>query len=182
MKQILKKQLSDKKSYGNKNSFKCFIGYRHKGNAFPAPLSIKISQINGYSKYSDKNNKYKNLLVNDEEIPKKYIEIWNKIKSLFKKEFNSEQVYNDKYIKTKIKIYNDRKYTTFQYNKTTKDNEYCTYLSAILLDSIFVDSDKEHYPQIFLEECKYVIKNRKIINTVKEDLELSESDDESDDE
>ena len=27
--------LSHKKSYG-KGSFKCFIGYRHKGNAFPS--------------------------------------------------------------------------------------------------------------------------------------------------
>ena len=30
-----------------------------------------------------------------------------------KKEFNSEPVYNDKYIKTKIKIYNSRVYTNF---------------------------------------------------------------------
>ena len=30
---------------------------------------------------------------------KKYNEVWNKIESLFKKEFNSEPVYNDKYIK-----------------------------------------------------------------------------------
>ena len=41
----------------------------------------------------------------------------------------------------------------FQYNKIPKDNEYCTSLSVILLDSIFVNSDKEYYPQIFLEEC-----------------------------
>ena len=29
--------LSDKKSYGNKDTFKYLIGYRHKGNSFPAP-------------------------------------------------------------------------------------------------------------------------------------------------
>ena len=49
-----------------------------------------------------------NLLVNDKEILKKCCEIWNKIKSLIKKEFNSEPVYHDQYIKTKIKIYNDK--------------------------------------------------------------------------
>ena len=48
-----------------------------------------------------------------------------------------------------------------------------------MLDSIFVNSNKEYHPQIFLEECKYTIKYRKIINTVTEDLELNESDDES---
>ena len=36
-------------------------------------------------------------------------------------------------------------------------NEYCARLSAILLDSILVNSDKEYYPHIFLEECKYAI-------------------------
>ena len=89
-------------------------------------------------------------------------------------------MYNDRYIKTKIKIYNDRVYTNFQHNKMPKDNEYCAGLSVILLDSIFVNSNKEYYPQIFLEECKFAVKNIKIVSTINEDLELSESDDESD--
>ena len=93
---------------------------------------------------------------------------------------NSEPVYNDKYIKTKIKIYNDKVYTNFQHNKIPKDNEYCACLSVILLDSIFVNSNKEYYPQIFLEECKYAIKVKKIVNAINEDLKLNESDDESD--
>ena len=89
-------------------------------------------------------------------------------------------MYNDKYIKTKIKIYNNRVYTNFQHNKIPKHNEYWACLSVILLDSIFVNSDKEYYPQMFLEECKYAIKNKKVVNTINEDLELRESDDESD--
>ena len=52
-------------------------------------------------------------------------------------------------------------------------------LSAILLDSIFLDSNKEYYLQMFLEECKYAMKDRKIINTINEPLKLNESDDES---
>ena len=60
--------------------------------------------MNAYGKCFDKNNKYINLLVNDKEILKKYSEIWNKIKSLIKKEFNSEPVYNNQYIKKKIKL------------------------------------------------------------------------------
>ena len=83
-----------------------------------------------------------NLLVNDKKILGKYSEIWNKIKRLIKKEFNSEPVYNDQYIKTRIKIYTDKVYTNFQHNKIPKDNEYCTCLSKILLDSIFLNSDK----------------------------------------
>ena len=89
-------------------------------------------------------------------------------------------MYNDKYIKTKIKIYNDRVCTNFQHNKIPKDNEYCVCLSAILLDSIFVNSNEEYYLQILLKECKYAIKNRKIGNTIIEDLKLSESDESGD--
>ena len=59
-------------------------------------------------------------MVNDKEILKEYSGIWNIIKSLIKKEFNSELVYNDKYIKTKIKIYNNKVYTNFQHNKIPK--------------------------------------------------------------
>ena len=70
-------------------------------------------------------------------------------------------MYNDKYIKTWIKIYNDRVYTNFQHNEIPKDNEYSTCLYLILLDSIFVNSNKKYYPQILLEECKYIIKNKK---------------------
>ena len=59
--------LSHKKSYG-KDSFKYFIGYRHKGNAFLSPLYVKLPQMNAYAKYFDKSYKYMNLLVNDQEI------------------------------------------------------------------------------------------------------------------
>ena len=66
-------------------------------------------------------------------------------------------MYNDKYIKTKINFYNNRVYTNFQHNKISKDNGYFACLSVILLDSISVNSEKEYYPQIVLEECKYAI-------------------------
>ena len=77
-----------------------------------------------------------------------------------------------KYIKTKIKIYNDKVCTNFYRNKTPKDNEYCTCLSVILLDSCFDNSNKEYYLQILLQESKHVMKNEKIVNTIIEDLEL----------
>ena len=113
--------------------------------------------MNAYAKYYDRSSKYMNILVNDKKIIEKYNKIWNKINSLFKLEFNTEPMYNDNYIKTKIKFYNDKVYANFQYNIIPEDNEHCTCLSPILLDSVLVNSDKEHYPQIFLEECKSYI-------------------------
>ena len=76
-------KLLDKRSYG-KDSFKYFIGYSHESNTFPSPLCVKRPQMNAYTKYFDKNNKYINLLVTDKKILEKYSEIWNKIKSLLK--------------------------------------------------------------------------------------------------
>ena len=86
--------LSSKHSYGNKGSFKYFIGYIHVGKVFPTPLCIKLAQMNGYTKYFNNNNKYMNLLVHDKKLLKKYKEIWDKISNLLKKGFDIEQVYN----------------------------------------------------------------------------------------
>ena len=94
-------------------------------------------------------------------------QIWGKVGSLLKKGIDSKPVYNDKYIKTKIKIYNDKVYKNFQNNKIPKDNEYFTCLSVILLNYILVNSGKKYYPQIFLKECKYATKTKKIIQLMK---------------
>ena len=87
-------------------------------------------------------------------------------------------MYNDKYIKTKIKIYNNQTNTNFKDNKIPEDNEYCTCLSVILLHSV-IKIDNDYYPQIILEECKYAVKKEKIMNAINEELDLDESDDES---
>ena len=88
-------------------------------------------------------------------------------------------MYNDKYIKTKIKIYNNRIHTNFQGNKIPEDNECCICLSVILLDSV-VKIDNDYYPEIFLKECKYEGKKKKIMNTINGELSLDDFDDESD--
>ena len=46
---------------------------------------------------------------------------------------------------------------------------------------IFVNSDKELYQQIFLEELKNSIKKKKVIYTINEESRLDKSDNESDD-
>ena len=168
--EINKITLLDKNSYGNKSSFKYHIGYRHKNEALLSPLNIKLPQLTGCTKHFDKNNKYVNLLVNDKKLLKKYNEIRDKIKSLSKRKFDKKPLYNNKYISTKIKIYNDTINTEFKYKKILKDNKHCkyitiepedgdcyAYLSTIILDSILVNSNNKHHPQIFLEKCLYAV-------------------------
>ena len=59
-------------------------------------------------------------------------------------EFDSEPVYgdNDKYIKTKIKIYGDKVNTNLQGKKVSKENASYKYLSLIMLDSVIKASKK----------------------------------------
>ena len=93
-------------------------------------------------------------------------------------EFDSEPVYgdNDKYIKTKIKVYENSVNTNFQGKKVPKENASCKCLSLIMLDSA-IRINKKYYPQTLLEECKYVITNNKMENLINDDLDLSSSDD-----
>ena len=101
-------------------------------------------------------------------------------------EFDSDPVYgdNDKYIKTKIKMYDDRVNTNFQGKKVPKENASYKYLSLIVLDSV-IRVNKKYYPQTLLEECKYVIRKNKMENLINDGLDLSSydgSDNESDNE
>ena len=96
--------LSKKDSYGNKGALKNFIGYDdYKIGVIP--LYIILPQINAYNKCF-KDSICVNFLVNDKKVLQKYNGIWNKVKSLFKENFSSEQMYNNKYIKTKTSLYN----------------------------------------------------------------------------
>ena len=72
--------------------------------------------------------------------------------------FDNETVYgdNDKYIKTKIKVYDNNVNTNFQGKKVPKENASCKCLSLIMLDSI-VKVKKKHYPQTLLEKYKYEV-------------------------
>ena len=98
-------------------------------------------------------------------------------------EFDSDPVYgdNDKYIKTKIKMYEDRVNTNFQGKKVPKENVSYKCLSLIMLDSV-IRVNKKYYPQTLLEECKYVIRKNEMENLINDDLYLSSSDTESDNE
>ena len=82
-------------------------------NAFPALLCLKLPQINEYCKYLDKNNKFMNMSVNYKEMLKNILQHGIKLIVYLKKNLIVNQC-NDKYIKTKIKICNDRVYTNSQ--------------------------------------------------------------------
>ena len=94
--------------------------------------------------------------------------------------FESKPVYgdDDNYIKTKIKTYAGSMITNFHNKKMPKEKAPCKCLSIIIKDSV-ITANKRYYPQTLLEECKYIQEQTKIENYINEDLENSESDDDS---
>ena len=88
-------------------------------------------------------------------------------------ELDSEPVYgdNDKYIKTKTKIYENRVNTNFQGKKVPKEIASYKCLLLIMLDFV-IRVNKKQYPQTLLEECKYVINKNKMENLIDDDLDF----------
>ena len=61
------------------------------------------------------------------------------------------------YLKAKVKSYNGKINSNFHKNKILKEGSQFFCLSVILINSVF-RTGKNYYPQVFLEECKYVVK------------------------
>ena len=93
-----------KRTYGNKNSVKYFIGYND--NDIIRPLCIRLPQMIGYARKFDENATM-SFVVKDKQLLKNYNRIWEKIEKLMKINFESKPVYgdddNDKHIKIKNK-------------------------------------------------------------------------------
>ena len=72
---------------------------------------------------------------------------------------SGEPVYkdNDKYVKKKIKIYDNNVNTNFRSKKVPKENALYTCLSLIMLDSV-VKIKKKYNLKTLFEECNYEIK------------------------
>ena len=180
----------DKKNQKKNNMVKYFIGYND--NDVIRPLCLKLSQMTGYiyefdedkNKNENKNKITMSLEVKDKQFLKNYNKIWKKIEKIMSIDFNSKPTYgdDDKYIKTKIKTYEDCITTNFYNKKGSKkiptENVPCKCLSIIILDSVLYPYQKYH-PQTFLEECKYTLEKIKTKNYTDEELK-SESDTDSD--
>ena len=134
--------------------------------------------MSAYRRDFDK-TKCMSFLIKDEKLLEKYNEIWKKFSNIIKKELDSKAVYNEKYLKTKIKSYNGKINTSFYNNKIPKESSQCICLSVILIDLVY-RKDKSYYPQVFLEECKYADK-KKTSKFITDDIEISIDDSDKED-
>ena len=80
------------------------------------------------------------LLTEDDDLSEKYNAIWDKVSADIRKEFTSEPVYNNNYLKTKIKSHGDE-VTDFYDKMFPKLDSNHTCLAVLSLDSALKKND-----------------------------------------
>ena len=125
--------------------------------------------MDGYIKYFDDGGKNMTFVTDDGKNYEKYNEIWEVIRNLLKVDFIVGPVRDDIYIYivAKLKIFNKINRTTFNNNNNYIPIERNHYICipAIDIDSVLI-IDKRAYHQAYLEQCKYKLKERKIVNYI----------------
>ena len=140
--------------------------------------------MHGYIKYFDDGGKNMTFATDNEKVYDKYNEIWEVIRKLLKEKFAANPVRDDKYLIAKLKMFNKINRTTFNdhnnKNNIPKERSHYICIPAIDIDSVLKIDDKRAYPQAYLEQCKYKLKKRKIVNYIDDEI-IDDSDSDIDD-
>ena len=164
----------------NDDSYKYFIGYLHDDGVI-RPLCVTLPQMNGYIKYFENGGTNMSFKIEEDSVYLKYTEIWNKIRSILNVKFHSQPIYDDKYIKIKVKTYSNTINTLFSRDEIPKEKMYYVCISSICIDSVLRE-DKKSYPQVYLGQCKYKIRKGELVNFIDDEVDLSSSDSDDSDE
>ena len=143
---------------------------RYLNNDVIQSLCVLLPQMNGYIKYFDDGGKNMSFVTDDEEVYKKYNEIWEVVRKLFKLKFTVGPVQDDKYIIAKLKMFNRINRTTFTNNIIPIERNNYTCIAAIDIDSVLKIGNKRAYPQAYLEQFKYKLKKRKTVNFIDDEI------------
>ena len=127
--------------------------------------------MSDFIKYFDNEGKNMSFMIEDDSILVKYNEIWNKIKEIKGIKFHSNPVYDNKYIKAKVKEFNNVVNTNFWGNKVPKEGVYYTCIACKSIDSV-MKMERKNYPQVYLEACKYKITMKKMSKFIHAKLGL----------
>ena len=175
----LNKIVVSKKWKINDTTYKHTCGYLN--NDTIQPLCVILPQMDGYIKYFDDGGKNMSFVTNDEKIYEKYNEIWEVIRNLLEIDFTVNPVRDDIYLVAKLKIFNKINRTTFN-NNNHIPMERNHYICIPVIDIDYVlKIDKKEYPQAYLEQCKYKLKKRKIVNYIVDEIIDEDSDIDIDD-
>ena len=149
-------------------TYKYLCGYLN--NDVIQPFCVILPQMNGYIKYFDDGGKNMLFVTDDEEVYEKYNEIWEVARKLLKLKFTVDPIRDDKYLIAKLKIFNGTNRTTFTDNVIPFEKNHYNCIPAIDIDSVLRTDNKRAYPQAYLEQCKYKLRKRKIVNFIDDEI------------
>ena len=92
--------------------------------------------MSGYIKYFENGRKNISFKIEDEDVYLKHKEIWSKIKNVLNVRFHSQPIYDDKYIKTKVKTFSNMINTLFSGDEIPKERNHYICIVAICIDSV----------------------------------------------
>ena len=120
------------------------------------------------------------FLIKNSEVWEKYEDISNVIKNKLNIKFHSQPIYENKYLKTKVREFDGNSKTNFLGNTLPKENTYYACIARITIDSV-MKMRRKNYPQVYLEECKCKVKKINTSRFINTELETdSEPDVETD--
>ena len=120
----------------NNESFKHFIGYHYANSEIVKPLCIILPRMSGYIKYIENGGKNLSFFIKDDEVWDKYDKIWDVIKNEPGINFDSEPVYEYRYLKAKVRKFDGVIKTNFLGNDMPKENMHYTFIACITIDSV----------------------------------------------
>ena len=82
--------------------------------------------------------------IDDGKLLEKYKAIWTKIEDWKDIKLNALPVYDDRYVKTKIRTHGDKVYTNFRDLNIPEDDIECESFTVISVDSLLV-YEKKYY-------------------------------------
>ena len=148
-----------------------FAQYKKEGDKegdIVEPLCIVLPQMTDYVKYFENGGKNLSFVIKDNVLDK-CNEIWFKIKEKSCIKFHSAPVYDEKYIKAKVREFSGAIKTSFLSDEVPKESEHYTCIFCITNDFV-MKMENKNYLQVCLEECKYKMKKTKMTKFIEAEL------------
>ena len=107
--------------------------------AIPLNLAKANNIVNSYRVKQNNDTCFENggknmsIKIEEESVYLKYAKIWNKVKSILNVKFHSQRIYDDKYIKTKVKTFNNTINTLFSGDEIPKGKVHYVCIQQFVL-------------------------------------------------
>ena len=157
-----------------KTNTKYFIGYSEKAIR---PLDLILHKMSRYDqtfklkmKVKIKINRLISFFIHDEKLLLKYKDVWTKIEDLKNTKLDALFVYDNRYIKTKIRANGDKVYTNFGDLNVPEDDIEHESFPVTSIDSLLSYKNK-YYLQVYLviiSICAYKIANKQMTDFLDE--------------